>query len=147
MAGAPDALFSQGIRGQLLQKFATVLSTDAVIAPFMGVPGSSGTATVRFENGGNTLCFDVEMTGFAPDFAHIHYSPKGSNGALLIDFSATQVAPSVFFGCLTLVELGIEIELVCEMLADGDQYYFDFHLVPPGTDDPVFLNTIRGQLA
>jgi hypothetical protein len=149
VAASPDSLFLQGIRGQFIQQFKAILSPDTAVAPFMGVAGASGIATVSIENGGGILCFDAQIAGgFNPLVAVINFGAVGTNGDVVFNFSSTKVAVSTFFGCLTLEELGTKLEDVCELVADGNLYYFNFHEGPPGDDNGgIFLNTIRGQLA
>jgi hypothetical protein len=133
-----------GIRGQLLQAFTAPLFPEESVSPFLGVHGSSGTATIRFEAGGSKVCFDAKIIGFDPTTAHVHYGEVGTNGGVVYDFSSTKVAPGRFFGCLTTVELGVDRDQVCEVLADGYLFYFNFHEVGDATL-PGFFNTIRGQ--
>lgn len=142
---SPDALFFQGIRGQLIQSFTAQLNPDQAASPFVGVDGSSGVATVRFEAGGTVLCFDATITGFDPNVAHIHFGEPRFNGPVIVDFSAVKVDAGRFFGCLSIGELGITLDAVCEILADGYIYYFNFHEDGP-PENLLFLNTIRGQL-
>lgn len=155
VASNPDSLFFQGIRGQVLQAFTAPLSPEQSIAPFMGVEGASGTATVRFESGGTVLCFDASIDGFDPMIAHLNFAAENVNGPVILDFSSTRVGTGRFFGCLTIAELGIDIEAAKSILADGYIYNFDFHEgeAPPDFDftemhgaSIPYLNTIRGQL-
>lgn len=145
VAPTPEALFLMGIRGQLLQAFTAPLFPEESVSPFLGVHGSSGTATIRFEAGGSKVCFDAKIIGFDPASAHLNYGEVGTNGGVVYDFSSTKVAPGRFFGCLTIEELDTTPVQVCEVLADGYLYYFNFHQFA----DPNslgFFNTIRGQL-
>eukprot|EP00545_Synedropsis_sp_CCMP1620_P012266 CAMPEP_0119015000 /NCGR_PEP_ID=MMETSP1176-20130426/10502_1 /TAXON_ID=265551 /ORGANISM="Synedropsis recta cf, Strain CCMP1620" /LENGTH=364 /DNA_ID=CAMNT_0006968257 /DNA_START=22 /DNA_END=1116 /DNA_ORIENTATION=+ len=145
VAPTPDSLFFQGIRGQLLQSFTSQLDAEASVAPFLGVHGSSGVSSIRFEAGGSIVCFDATIVGFDPEVAHLAYGVTGTNGNVVYDFSSLKVAPGRFFGCLSIEELGTTLAEVCEILADGYVYYFDFHQsdIP---DSIYFFNTIRGQL-
>jgi hypothetical protein len=145
VAGTPDELFLMGIRGQLLQAFTAPLIPEEAVSPFLGVHGSSGVATMRFEAGGSKVCFDAKIIGFDPASAHLHSGAVGQNGGVVFNFSSTKVAPGRFFGCLTIEELNTSITEVREILADGYAYYFNFHRFA----DPNslgFFNTIRGQL-
>lgn len=148
VAGTPDALFFQGIRGQLRQSFSTVLTPTTAIAPFMGVEGSGGTAILSFGDGGNTACVDATITGgFSPTLGHIHFGEAGTNGPVVLDITSLLVAAGRYFGCASVTDLGADDSMVTvRTLADPSQYYFNFHLNGPSDDNDGFFMTVRAQL-
>lgn len=141
------SLLQQGIRGQIAQGFTAVLTAGNPVAPLLRVSEAAGTATARVENGGDSICFDASINApFNPTIGTLNFGPVGTDGNVVADFSSTKQAPGRFFGCLTLVEMGISLSAVCEFLADPNVYYIIFHEDGP-PDSPAFMNTIRGQLA
>lgn len=144
MNASPGDVGERGVRGQLIQGFSTMLANNQTVAPYnVVVPGASGMATVTFENGATTACFDATINGFDPTVAHLHFGQPGSNGPILFDFSQVSVTNGRFLGCLSVADLGQTPQSVCELLADSYLYYFDFHL---SDTEPGIFTTIRGQL-
>lgn len=144
MNASPGGVGERAVRGQFIQGFSAMLSNEQTVAPYnVVVPGASGMSTVTFENGATTVCFDSTINGFDPAVAHLHFGQLGSNGPIFFDFSDVRVTSGRFLGCLSVAELGQTPDSVCELLADGYIYYFDFHL---SDTEPGVFTTIRGQL-
>ena len=145
VAGDPTALFNRAIRGQLRQRFRTTVVPSEEVSPFKGKSGASGTATISFEAAGTVICIDATVKGFNPALVHLHNAKAGLNGDVVVDFSTKKVAPGLFLGCGKLSELGATDTLVAQkILAGPSNFYFNFHLGKPGTND--FNVAIRGQL-
>lgn len=144
MNASPGGVGERAVRGQLLQGFRTKLGNEQTVDPFNAVvPDASGMATVTFENGGTIGCFDATVNGFDPALAHIHFGQPGMNGPRFLDFSSVRVTSGRFLGCIPVAELGLTPMSVCELLADGYLYYFDFHL---SATEPGIFTSIRGQM-
>jgi hypothetical protein len=80
-----------------------------------------------------------------PSVARLYYGQPGMNGPVVFDFSSVKTGPGRFFGCIPIEQLGpnINVQVVCEVLADGYLYYFQFH---QSTTEPGFLTTVRAQI-
>lgn len=144
MTASPGGVGPRAIRGQLLQGFMTKLSNDLTVAPYNNVvPGASGMSMLTFENEGTMACFDATINGFDPVLAHVHFGQPGSNGPIFFDFSSVKVEMGRFLGCISILDLGHTQQSVCELLADGYLYYFEFH---QSDTEPGIFTTIRGQL-
>jgi CHRD domain len=154
VAAEPTALSLMTIRGQLVQKFTANLTGSKEVSPFKGPKNSSGKATVSFEDAGTVACFDASFSKASKSssapvssfmLAHVHMGAKGTNGAVVLEFTPTRVSGQRFYGCRTLKELGISsIHVIADILADPTKYYVNAHVGKAGTDD--FNLAVRGQL-
>jgi hypothetical protein len=150
----PAALSLMTIRGQLVQKFMVNLSGSKEVSPFKGAKNTSGKAIVSFEAAGRVACFDASFFKASKSssvaaspfvLAHVHMGAKGTNGAVVLEFTPTRVSSERFFGCRTLKELGISsIQVIADLLADPTNYYVNAHVGSAGTDN--FNVAVRGQL-
>ena len=150
----PAALSLMTIRGQFVQKFTANLSGSKEVTPFKGPKNTSGKATVSFEAAGKVACFDASFFKASKSssvaaspfvLAHVHMGAKGTNGAVVLEFTPTRVSSDRFFGCRTLKELGISsIQVIADLLADPTNYYVNAHVGSAGTDN--FNVAVRGQL-
>jgi CHRD domain len=154
VASDPAALAMMTIRGQLVQKFTASLTGSKEVTPFKGAKNTSGKATVSFEEAGTVACFDASFyqtvksssVPVAPFMlAHVHMGAKGTNGAVVLEFTPTRVSSERFFGCRTMKELGISsIQVIADILADPTKFYVNAHVGKAGTDN--FNVAVRGQL-
>lgn len=148
------ALYVMTIRGQLVQKFTANLTGSNEVSPFSGAKNTDGKATVSFEAAGNVACIDASFYQASKSssvpvspfmLAHVHVGAKGTNGARVLEFTPTRVSSERFFGCLTLMELGISsVQVIADLLADPTNYYVNGHVGIAGTD--IYNVGVRGQL-
>lgn len=154
VAEEPEALAMMAIRGQFVQKFTVNLAGSKEVTPFKGAKNTAGKATISFEAAGKVACFDVSFFKASKNssvpaspflLAQVHLGAKGTNGAVVLEFSPTRVSSERFFGCLTLKELGVNhIQIIADLLADPTNYYVNAHVGKSGTAD--FNVGVRGQL-
>lgn len=153
--GANLAVLSvMAIRGQLVQKFTADLIGSSNVSPYKRADNTSGKVTLSFEAAGRVVCFDasffqtsksstVQESPFLD--ARVHIGAKGTNGDVVMDFSATRVSPERFFGCRTLKELGVgSVQVIADLMVDPTNYYINAHVGKSGTRN--FNVAVRGQL-
>lgn len=145
VTGSPSAVSKRGIRGQLVQRLFTDVSTDENNEQFE-VPGfkASGVVTIWFENAGTTMCINASINGYDPRIAHFHRGGPDENGVLVANLSAQRVAARRYLGCGSFSSLGVtNSQLGDDVLANPSNYYIQFHL--DDVDSGLFNYAVRGQ--
>ncbi len=121
---------------------STVLTPETEVAPFMGVEGATGEASLRLNPGRQQICVDLTTSNFDLTLAHIHEGAAGTNGGVVVDFTGLIDGDSVS-GCVQA-----DRSVILEILNDPSEYYVNVHQGVPGTgaDPDPFFQAIRGQL-
>ena len=136
----PAKLHQLSIRGQFVQSFETSLSPSEVVAPDVGKTDAKGSASVRYQDAGASLCLDATITGFDPKVADLHVGKAGSAGKKVLDFSGTKLSACRFLGCVA----SSNTDLVKTILDNPASYYLTFHQGAEGSS--TYKNSIRGNL-
>ena len=120
---------THGIRGQLVQRFESVLESVQTSAPNQkDKPGASGRATISVESAGQVICLNAIISGFNSFHVQLRSGDIKANGTLVMDLSPTNVGTGRYFGCRSIETLGISIQTVLRFLAEGEGYYLEFPL-------------------
>jgi hypothetical protein len=151
IAEAPSALMIRGVRGQLVQELTTHLTASEEVAPFIGMKGAHGVATISFEEAGTMVCIDATIEGFDPAVAHLVRRASGGSkkkGTKIFNFSTKRLAPGRFNGCGSLSQLALDgnfasVDTVASILHDPTAFCFHFHQAKGDSDNN---HGIRGQL-
>ena len=100
-----------------------------------GDPDGLGHAMITLNQGQSRVCFTIEVTDISPTItgAHIHASPAGANGAVVVNFNA---AVNGLTGCVTA-----DPALIKAIRQHPSDYYVNVHTNEyPG-------GAVRGQLS
>ena len=157
IAEAPTALMIRGVRGQLVQELTTHLTASEEVAPFIGMKGAHGVATISFEEAGTMVCIDATIEGFDPAVAHLVRRGSGGSGGSggsnkkgtkIFNFSTKRLSPGRFNGCGSLSQLASDgnlasVATVASILHDPSAFCFHFHEAKGDNDNN---HGIRGQL-
>lgn len=136
-AAAPATAAPSGLPGG--KPLQTALEPGQEIAPFVGVAGASGSATLRLNPGQERICVDLRTEGLDPlALAHIHEGARGTNGPVVVDFTPL-IEGHRAVGCVD-----VDRALVRDIVRDPSGYYVNTHRGLPGGD--AFSQGVRGQL-
>lgn len=145
VASSPTSVSDRGVRGQLVQRLFTNVTTDENNVQFE-MPGfkASGVTTIWFENAGTKMCINATIKGYDLLLAHFHLGEPGENGVLVADLSSLRVAARRYLGCGSFASLGItNSQLADNVLANPSKYYIQFHV--DDVESGLFNYAIRGQ--
>ncbi len=111
---------------------ATVLLGSEEVPP--ADPDGFGFALVTFDPDAGRVCYFLRVFRIAPaTAAHIHFAPRGTNGPIVVNFTAPTSGSSS--GCAPA-----PVAVVQNLIANPTQYYVNVHNAEyPG-------GAVRGQL-
>ncbi len=111
---------------------ATLLLGSEEVPP--ADPDGFGFAAVTFDPDRGRVCYFLAVANIAPaTAAHIHFAPRGSNGPIVVFFTAPTNGSSS--GCADAA-----VPVVQNLIANPSQYYVNVHNAQyPG-------GAVRGQL-
>ena len=111
--------------------------TGAAEVPGPGDPDGTGVASLRLNQGQQTICYRITVTGIVlpAAAAHIHVAPAGVAGPVVVTLGAP-AANGIAEGCVT----GVDASLIKAIRKDPASYYVNVHngVYPAGA--------VRGQL-
>ena len=156
MCGGSDTPTGPSNTGPLV--FTATLSGTNEVPPIAGAEaGGRGTATVTINvprdasgnpTGGGTTNFSAQLSGLPGGtpirLGHIHESPAGVNGGVVVDTGLTPAAPQVLDGSgagnLVFNDRAIPADVAQRIYANPAGFYVNFHSnANPG-------GVVRGQL-
>lgn len=110
--------------------------TGSAQVPGPGRPGGSGSATVTLVPARNEVCVELEVAGLdQPTAAHIHESPAGESGEVVLALPAPSTGDDTVDACVTA-----SATLLGRIDSSPDRFYLDVH------SDAHPNGAVRGQL-
>ena len=135
----PAELNQKSVRGQLVQRFQTSLTSDEVVKPDLGKSGATGNASIRVQDAGKMLCIDATISNFDPKVATLQLGKAGTNGDIVSTFSGKRLSKGRFLGCVVS-----SADLAAKILDKPTDYYLLFRQDVKGSGN--YNNAIRGNL-